>query len=242
MNFLVTNDDGINAIGIKILANALKKYGNVYVVAPDKHMSGASHSFKLSSISFVKADNFEDINAYHSSGTPVDCVRIGNALLNIDFDIVFSGINNGLNVGTDILCSGTVGAAREAVVEGIPGVAISTDFDSFDIVKTQLDALIKTIIYEKLYSKNYVLNVNFPTKEHKNIKGIKASIQGIKSYSTKFVHTNNDIYNQEDAGLYLDTNPKTDVYLTKNGYISITPLKVIQTDEEEYNKLKDLIK
>ena len=65
MNFLVTNDDGINAIGIKILANALKKYGNVYVVAPDKHMSGASHSFKLSPISFVKTDNFEDINAYH---------------------------------------------------------------------------------------------------------------------------------------------------------------------------------
>lgn len=242
MNFLVTNDDGINAKGIEILAKALKKYGNVYVVAPDKHMSGASHSFNLGPLSFVKSDLFKEIDAYHSSGTPVDCVRIGNALLNVTFDIVFSGINNGLNVGTDILYSGTVGAAREAVVEGIPGIAISTDFDSFDITHKELEFVLDKIIKEKLYSKNYVLNVNFPTKEHKVSKGIKASIQGLKIYETNFVKNDNDIYNQEDAGLYLDTNPKTDVYLTKLGYISLTPLKVLQTEEEEYNKLKDIIK
>ncbi len=242
MNFLVTNDDGINAIGIKILANALKKYGNVYVVAPDNHMSGASHSFKLTPISLVPTEILDGVIAYHSSGTPVDCVRIANAVLDVKFDIVFSGINNGLNVGTDILYSGTVGAAREAVVEGIAGVAISTDFDSFNIVEKELDDILKLIINNKLYSKDYVLNVNFPTKEHNKSLGILPSIQGVKTYETRFIKGENNIYSQNDAGIFLDTNEESDVFITKGGYISITPLKVLQTEEKVYIKLKNHLK
>lgn len=241
MNILVTNDDGIDAIGIKILASKLKKYGNVYVVAPNKHMSGASHSFMLSPISCVPAKFDDEIMAFHSSGTPVDCVRIGNALIDVNFDVAFSGVNSGLNVGTDILYSGTVGAAREALIEGIPSVAISTDFDSFEIVNSELDDVLRLIFENKLYSKNYVLNINFPTKEHKNSQGVKAAIQGIKVFKTKFNIDIDNVYKQEDQECILDNNSLTDVYLTKNGFISLTPLKIEQTDFDSLSIIKNAI-
>ncbi len=102
---------------------------------------------------------------------PADCTRLSLSLLNTDFDIVFSGINNGLNVGTDIIYSGTVSAAREAKISGLPAVAISTDFDAFSIVDQELDALLEYIFSNQLYSKDYILNVNFPTKEFTSSKG-----------------------------------------------------------------------
>lgn len=153
MNILVANDDGINEVGIAILAKALMKYGDVYVCAPDSGRSAASHSIKLlKPMTFEPVNLIEGVKAYQTSGTPADCIRIANSVLNVKFDIVFSGINNGLNLGTDIIYSGTVAAAREAHIAYIPSVAISVDRDSFDIAKNEIDNLLSIIFNKKLYT------------------------------------------------------------------------------------------
>ena len=139
LNILVVNDDGIKGRGIHILASRLKKYGNVYVVSPDRGRSAASHKVILHKpLTFEKVDVIEGANCYQTSGMPADCVRLANIILDVDFDLVFSGVNDGLNLGTDIIYSGTCAGAREGVIEGIPGVAVSTDFKSFDIVEKEL--------------------------------------------------------------------------------------------------------
>ena len=152
MNILVVNDDGIKAIGIKILATALLKHGNVYVVAPDRPRSAASHKVILHKpLSFEAVDEIDGAICYKTSGMPADCVRLATGILDVKFDLVFSGVNNGLNIGTDIIYSGTVAAAREANIEYIPAVAISTDFDSFDIVEKELDSVLELVFNKKLY-------------------------------------------------------------------------------------------
>lgn len=230
MNILVVNDDGYNAKGIKLLANSLKKYGNVIVCGPESGRSASGHSIVLhDTLSFEFVEECDGIKWYKTSGMPADCVRLAVNLLDVEFDIVFSGVNNGLNIGTDIIYSGTVAAAREAMIEFIPAVAISTDFDSFKIVETELLSVLEKIFNEKLYSKEYVLNVNFPTmKYHKSI-GYKFCRQGIKNFKTTFVLNSEGRYVNTDNDIVYDNNPDTDVYLADKGYITIVPLKVEQT-------------
>ena len=238
MNILVVNDDGINAIGIKILATALLKYGNVYVCAPDRGRSAASHSVILHKPMLAEKDyEIAGAECYKIDGMPADCVRLATSILNVKFDIVFSGINNGLNLGTDIIYSGTVAAAREALIEGIPGVAISTDLDSFDIVNNEIDSLLELIFKNKLYSNDYVLNINFPVKGFIESKGLSLAKQGIKIFNTKFDLASDNMYNVSSEEEIHDTNPLTDVYLADQGYITLVPLKIDQTN---YEVLQDL--
>lgn len=230
LNILVANDDGINAIGIKILANALKKYGNVTVCAPDSGRSASGHSIILhDTLGFNVVERKDDIDWYVTTGTPADCVRLSIDLIDKEFDIVFSGVNNGLNLGTDIIYSGTVAAAREAQIEFLPAVAISTDFDSFDIVYKELDMVLTKIFEEKLYSKDYVLNINFPTSDYKQSKGFKFCRQGIKRFKTKFVLNAEGRYLNTDNDIVYDTREETDVYQASQGYITLVPLHVEQT-------------
>ena len=239
LNVLVANDDGINEKGIHILAKALKKYANVYVCAPDSGRSAASHSIKiLKPISFERVDMIDGVLCYQTNGTPADCVRLANSLLNVKFDIVFSGINNGLNLGTDIIYSGTVAAAREAHIAYIPSVAISVDRDSFDIAINELEGLLDFIFEKKLYSKEYTLNINFPINEYKKSNGIKFAKQGIKRFKTDFVNVDGDIYKEGPCFIKYDTDEDTDVYLANQGYITIVPLKVDQTNTSVLDILK----
>ena len=166
MNILVVNDDGFDSEGISLLAIKLKKFGNVTIVGPNSHRSASSHAIKLrENISFKKENSIEEINRYSVSGYPVDCVRLATDLLGIDFDLCFSGINNGLNLGTDIIYSGTVACAREAMIEGIPSIAISCDVNSFEIVKNEIDSVLEYVFNNKLFSKEYTLNINFPDRK-----------------------------------------------------------------------------
>ena len=238
MNILVVNDDGVNAKGIDILAKSLKKYGNVTVVGPDGGRSATGHGIILHgtlTLEFLKEEN--KIKWYQTNGTPADCTRLGLGLLG-DFDIVFSGVNNGLNVGTDIIYSGTVAGAREAQIEDVAAVAISTDTECFDIVNDELDDLLKMIFTKKLYSKEYVLNINFPTSSHRNSKGIKLCKQGVKNFKTKFVKNSEGRYENVDDLIIYDNNPGTDVYEGIAGFTTIVPLKVAQTSDEGIEKLK----
>ncbi|MGM9969112.1 MAG: 5'/3'-nucleotidase SurE [Anaeroplasma sp.] len=229
MNFLVVNDDGIEAEGINILVNALAEFGNVYVSAPDSGRSASSHSIILHKpIDFVDVSD-ERFKKYKVSGMPSDCVRLATAILDVKFDVVFSGINNGLNIGTDIIYSGTVAAAREGLINGIPSVAISTDFNHFDIVKNELNGILKIIFNKKLYSNNYVLNVNFPIKDYKKSEGIKICRQGIKIFKTIFEKNGPHTYITASEEEIHDMNENTDVYYADKGYVTIVPLQLDQT-------------
>ena len=242
MNILVVNDDGINAIGIKILATKLLKYGNIYVVSPDRGRSAASHKVILHKpLTFEKVDIIEGANCYQTSGMPADCVRLANIILDVDFDLVISGVNDGLNLGTDIIYSGTCAGAREGVIEGIPGVAVSTDFKSFDIVEKELDMVLDLVFSKKLYSKDYVLNINFPISKFNESKGIKVARQGDKIFTSIFTEIDTNLYAVANEEEIHDTKEDTDVYLADNGFITLVPVKVDSTDYKAIEKLNNLL-
>ncbi len=242
MNILVVNDDGIKAIGIKILATALLKYGNVYVVAPDRPRSAASHKVILHKpLSFEAVDEIDGAICYKTSGMPADCVRLATGILDVKFDLVFSGVNNGLNLGTDVIYSGTVAGAREALIEGIPSVAVSTDFDSFDIVNAEIKDVLAKVFDEKLYSSEYILNINFPTKKFDESVGYKVCRQGVKIFDTKFKKNADGLYDVKSEEEIHDQNPDTDVYLADSGYITLVPLGFDNTNYKEINNLNNKI-
>ena len=239
MNILVVNDDGIDAVGIRKLAIALKKYGNVIVCAPDTGRSAAGHSIVIhGSLSFDYVGAFDGIEWYKTSGTPADCVRLSMDLLDISFDVVFSGVNDGLNLGTDIIYSGTVSAAREANIEGVPAVALSTDYNSFSIVDQELDELLSYVFENQLYSSEFVLNINFPIGSFKESKGYRFCRQGIKNFKTSFSKTEEGRYLNGDSAIVYDENPDTDVYLASKGYITFVPLQIEQTKYDSLETLK----
>lgn len=243
MNILVVNDDGIDAVGIKKLALALKKYGKVVVCAPDIGRSAAGHSIVLHDLlTFEKVETSFGIEWYKTNGTPADCVRLSMDLLGLEIDVVFSGVNDGLNIGTDIIYSGTVSAAREAQIEGVSAVAISTDYTSFTIVDKELDDVLEYIFKNQLYSSDYVLNVNFSTKEYEKSKGIQFCRQGIKNFKTTFCKTKEGKYLNSNSAIIYDENPDTDVYLASMGYITFVPLQVEQTKLDSLNELKNKTK
>ena len=187
MNILITNDDGIYAEGIIELSKEISKIANVYVVAPDSQRSATGHSITIHSPIMVQEVNMgANIKAYSISGTPADCVKVGIEALfkDIDFDLVLSGINNGPNLGTDVIYSGTVSAAIEGLVLNKPSIAVS--FNEFNIkseVYKEASKYISTIIEnikDKLELLNdCILNVNIPNTK---IKGYKITKLGERKY------------------------------------------------------------
>ena len=191
-------------------------------------------------IDFIDISN-DRIKKFKVSGMPSDCVRLATTILNVDFDVVFSGVNDGLNIGTDIIYSGTVAAAREGIINGIPSVAISTDFGNFEIVENELKDLLHFIFEKKLYSKEYILNVNFPIKKYNKSKGIKVGKQGIKIFKTTFKKEGIHTYVTSSEEEIHDESIGTDVNYADNGYISIVPLKLDQTNYDQIAFLSEKI-
>lgn len=172
---LITNDDGIEAFGIVRLAAAARKYGEVWVIAPETQRSAASHSITLRTHIDAYPYSFpvEGVKAYAITGTPADCIRVG--VLNImpeKPDIVLSGINFGYNAGTDVQYSATIGAAMEAVFQGIPAVALSegTD-DNYKVTDRYLDEVLAEVI-ETRYVPREIVNVNFPSCKPDEVRAI----------------------------------------------------------------------
>lgn len=172
---LVTNDDGIKADGLLRLVNAAKAYGRVWVVAPSVQKSGASHSINLHTPIAVREVDFPtaDVKAFAASGSPADCVRIG--ILNILLrkpDWVLAGINYGYNAGTDVMYSGTIGAAIEATFQGIPAVAFSEKAcEEHSITDLYLGQVLEETLNTEV-RKDEILNVNFPSCRREEFKGI----------------------------------------------------------------------
>lgn len=236
---LVVNDDGIGANGIQRLAKALTKYGKVYVIAPEKERSAASHSIVFRRPIAVEPYDFpvEGVTAYTCDGQPADCVRLGClALLPEKPDVVFSGINHGYNVGTDIQYSATVGAAFEADYLGCHAVAVSEGmFDANVVTDAYLDEIIaKTIDME--VPKGYIINVNVPDGDLSEIKGFKTGVTVAREYFHEDTYTK--VEEMENGGMKFEVSgvlvnnviPGTDYEAVFNKYISVGIVSNIGVD------------
>ena len=239
LKILITNDDGVTAHGIKLLANWAKKFGEVTVVAPKTEQSGKSQGIEFAKPVEIKEVPFIDgVKAYSVDSTPTDCVRFGIAGLGQKYDLVLSGLNNGENVGEDIVYSGTIGAIYESSRYKIPSIAFSTFYDSQDEACQCFDKVYEFIKEKNLFENTYMLNVNIPA----NPKGIRVTRQGGNYYSDRFIKTAEENMYVTQGEILLDDSPDdfdSDIIAVLNGYISVTPLAMTRTDLVTFEKHKE---
>ena len=245
---LVANDDGITAPGIKALVEVAQKFGEVVVVAPDSPQSGMGHAITIHSpLRLKKSKIFGDIEAYECSGTPVDCVKMGKyvVLENRTPDLVLSGINHGSNVAINILYSGTMSAAMEGALDGIPSIGFSLlDFTwSADFSATQVYAeqLIQNVLENGMMG-GKLLNVNVPNLPLDEIKGMKVCRQANARWREKFIKKEDPIgknyYWMSGEFINYEPDEETDVKALDDGYISIVPSKFDLTDFDALKEAK----
>lgn len=237
MRILITNDDSISSPVLLPLAKWAQKLGEVTVVAPKVEQSGKSHGIELHKAFEVKPVQLGDIDAYTVDSTPADCVRYAVLGMHRQFDLVISGINKGMNIGLDIMYSGTVGAIFEAAALGIPAIALSTDPKDFAPALAQLDAVYDYFLEHDLMGKCSLYNVNFPLE----CKGIRITRQGGPFYSDDFVPIGNDLYQPKGKKVYEDRNDFTlDTDAALHGYVSITPMTLERTRLDVFSELSKL--
>lgn len=229
---LVTNDDGITAPGLRALIRYMKDLGDVVVVAPDSPQSGMGHAITIDSTLFVQREKIDlDIEEYSCSGTPADCVKLAlREILDRRPDICVSGINHGANSSINVIYSGTMSAAIEAGIEGIPAIGFSLCDYSWEADFAPAEIHIKQIVSEALSKKipaGTILNVNIPKRDAKNLKGIKVCRQARANWKEKFDKRTNpmgrDYYWLTGEFELLDNGEDTDEYALQNGYISVVP-------------------
>ena len=237
MKILITNDDGINALGIRLLAEWAKKLGEVTVVAPKEEQSGMSHAIDfITPVEIKRVPLVEGVTAYSMGSTPADCIRFGVIGLNEKYDLILSGINKGVNVGADVVYSGTVGAIFEAARMGVKGIAFSAFPDGQEIAVKYLDEVYDYIVKNNLLEENPIYNVNIPN----NVKGIRMTYQGSPYFSDVFIKRDGDIYVQEGEQIP-DVCPDDldrDTVAIHADYISVTPLLATRTNMEVFQKYK----
>lgn len=238
---LVTNDDGIAAPGIRNLVEAVKELGQVVVVAPDSPQSGMGHAITIGDpLRLYKADIFGDIPAWQCSGTPVDCVKLArDKILHRKPDICVSGINHGANFSINVIYSGTMSAAMEAAIEGIPSVGFSLldyNYDAdFTVARMVATTITRRIIEQKM-PEHTLLNVNIPTVTPGDFRGMKICRQAYAKWQEEFDHRvdprGKDYYWMTGKFVNMDTGPETDVEALKNNYASVVPVKFDLTDTQ----------
>ncbi|HBJ1649418.1 5'/3'-nucleotidase SurE [Clostridium botulinum] len=249
MNILITNDDGINARGIKTLAEKMSNKHNVTIVAPREQKSASSHSISINIPIKIREEKIEglDCKAYSLVGTPADCTQAGISLLVKDIDLVISGINRGFNSGTDILYSGTVSAAIEGAIYDVPSIAISMDvkWDRDDEDYNKAANWVNKVVdlAEKKYlKKNVVLNVNVPNINEEDIKGLKVCKIGKSTYKTEYVlleEDNDKVYQTRGVRNQVEKD-ESDLYFLSQGYVTLTPLHFDFTNFKELNEVKKI--
>ena len=235
MRILVTNDDGLHASQLLPLIRWCRKLGDVTAVVPKVEQSGKSHGIEIHKPFEAKqVELASDVVVWAVDSTPADCVRFAVLGLGLQFDLVISGVNRGLNIGSDAMYSGTVGAACEAVNLGIQAIALSTPPKYYDHATDHLDLVFEYILGKKLFSLNDLYNVNIP----ENPREIRITRQGGPYYSDDFPYIGNDLYRPTGKPIWEDRNDDTlDTDATMHGYITITPLTVDKTNYEVYHKL-----
>ena len=236
---LVTNDDGYSSKGIKVLSDVASNFGETIIVAPNSEKSGKAHGITLYDPIRLEKIDAPDKLVYSINGTPVDCVKLAiNSLLPRKPKLILSGVNHGLNVGRSILYSGTVSAASESIMIGIPSIAFSLqkskemDFTNVDII---LEKLIKNALDED-FPNDVVWNVNIPKTVNEKINGIKLTKQG-KSNFNEIYHKRKDPRNNtyfwvDGAIDSIEQDLDVDEVAIRNGYVSITPLTFELTSQK----------
>jgi 5'-nucleotidase len=238
MNILITNDDGIYSPGLAALATTAKKFGEVRIVAPDVERSSASHAITSHlPISYKKAFiSVDGVQAFKVNGTPADCAALGTHLAKTD--VVLSGINMGPNLGNAMWHSGTLAAAKQAVLLGTKGIALSMpvgkDEPNFDALAPFVEETLQLLLKEE---KLALYNVNFPPQP----KGILWTRQSNRFYDNKIVPGVDPMGRKHYWFTVVPLEPAeegTDRWAVENGYVSITPLRLDLTDEEELKRRK----
>ncbi len=244
MKILISNDDGYLAPGINALADQLSSIADIVVVAPDSNRSGSSNSLTLDRpLRVMKSDK----GFYSINGTPSDCVHIAlTGMLEQRPDLVVSGINQGQNMGDDTLYSGTVAAATEGFLFGIPAIAFSqvehgwAELDSAakiakDIVMRKLDAL----------HKPFLLNVNIPNRPYQALTKIVATRLGKRHESEPVIRTQdphgNEIFWIGPVGKAKEASEGTDFHATEQGWVSVTPLQIDLTHNAQLDRLRQAL-
>ena len=227
---LITNDDGIDAKGLERLAEAAKEFGEVWVIAPARQRSAASHSITLRKPVEIKEYDFpvKDVKAFTCSGTPADCVRVGGlSVMPEKPDVVLSGINYGYNVASDIQYSATCGATFEASFQGFISISLSEDANEcHEITDAYLRDLLKEYIDVRL-ERNRILNINFPSGKLEDCKGIR---RNVGTSEDSFFHDRYKLLEEKEDGtsVYMvdgiyneEAEPDTDFRAVVEKYISV---------------------
>ncbi|MBD79759.1 MAG: 5'/3'-nucleotidase SurE [Crocinitomicaceae bacterium] len=245
---LVCNDDGVNAPGIRALIEATRDLGKLLVVAPDKPQSGTGHGITINStLRLNKLEEAENLEVYSCSGTPVDCIKLAIfKLLPKKPDIVISGINHGSNASINVIYSGTMSAAVEGSLEGVPSIGFSLlDFDiNADFSASAIIA--RKITQQVLQSglpNGICLNVNVPKLDHSEIMGIKICRQAEGNWEEEFEArtdpTGKEYFWLTGTFKNYDSGTDTDIWALENNYVSVVPIQHDLTAHNALNKLKD---
>ena len=251
MKILLSNDDGYRAEGLTALSVAIKPLGSVTIVAPDRNRSGASNSLTLEVP--VRASKF-DTDAYYINGTPTDCVHLAiSGLFDFEHDLVVSGVNDGANLGDDVLYSGTVAAAIEGRYLGLPAIAVSLcvgddsprNFASAANIAAQLVAqMVRAPLQGSSgpWQGSTILNVNVPDLPEGALRGMKVTRLGNRHRSEPVVRAKDprgrNVYWVGSAGAGQDAGPGTDFHAVACGYVSITPLQIDLTRHSALGELE----
>ena len=237
---LVTNDDGVDAQGIRYLAETMHEYGEIYVCAPQQHQSGMGQAITLQTPLRAKCVKDEgDVHVYSVSGTPIDSMKfaLDQLLPNHTADLVVSGINHGSNSANSAIYSGTVACVREGAINRIPSIAFSSlDFSptiNFEPYKPYIKKITETILTNGL-DKHVFLNVNFPKPDRK-IKGMRVCKQASGIWVEKFIGLTDPLNRPYYwlSGEFSNEEPEnqnTDEWCLEHDIVSIVPLKVEETD------------
>jgi len=248
-NILVTNDDGVHAPGLLALAREMRKFGHVTILAPDRNWSGSGHVKTLDRALRVREFHLEDgTQAFGSDGAPSDCVALATlGYFKEKFDLVVSGINVGANLGHDVTYSGTVTAAMEAVIAGLPGVAVSLEVPEgyvgvvdFSAAALAAGITVRNVLQHGLPA-DTLLNVNVPFLKQDEIQGFRTTRQGLRVYHSRLDERVDPrgrpyywIGGEAPTGV---PESGTDVGALSDGLVSVTPL---QLDLTAYRAISDI--
>lgn len=243
MKILISNDDGYRAEGLAALTTALESLADITVVAPDRNRSGASNSLTLDVP--LRVYQYGANRFYVGNGTPTDCVHLAiSGLFDFEHDMVVSGINDGANLGDDVLYSGTVAAAVEGRFLGLPAIAISlvirpNSAQHYATAARVASELVMRVQRSPLQSA--ILNVNVPDLPYEQLKGFAVTRLGHRHRSERIIRSEDPrgrpVYWVGPSGLEQDAGPGTDFHAVANGYVSVTPLQI---DLTRHSMLDDM--
>ncbi len=247
-NILLTNDDGVHAPGIKHLFSALKDFANITIVAPADDQSAKGMSITIRDPLHIEEIFWEKgVSVYSATGTPADCIKLAiSVILDSKPDLILSGINRGTNAGGNVLYSGTVGGAIEGVLKGIPSIA----FSCHDLIDPDYALVEKYVLHVVKHAMEHplrngtLLNVNFPSKEHREIKGFKMTRQGKGVWAEDPLermhpHGDRNYYWLGAKIVEFDEVEDCDITWLKKGFATAVPIHVGElTDHDHLNSRK----